>query len=174
MLTPKPLRDLVIVEGNLESLVEGAKTGWGKVLAVGTDCCEIEVGDQVCFSRYAGNPIAWEPGAIGTILYEKEIYAKRVQPVPYTCGCTASQDCTHPYPMTLMPDVIQAGDTVKFRPSDEAWHLLGVDRSRVMVCVAGWPPTSAKLADCTLIKKGTGITLFEDRYRRATFGDSWE
>jgi hypothetical protein len=76
--------------------------------------------------------------------------------------------------MTLDPTRLQAGDAARHGPSGETWYILGVDSLRGKVCVAGWPATMAELADCTLIEKGKGITLYEHRYRRTTFGGGWD
>lgn len=91
-----------------------------------------------------------------------------------TCDCAVSQDCHHPWPIELDPAKIQAGDSIQHKPSGENWFLLGVDSVGNHVCAAGWPPSMAKLSDCTLVEKGKGITLYERNYRNSTFGGSWD
>ena len=66
---------------------------------------------------------------------------------------------------------IQAGDAVLHAPTGEEWFILGVRGDRV--CVAGWPATIATLADCTLVKKGDGLTDDQRSYRTQRFGDGW-
>ena len=69
---------------------------------------------------------------------------------------------------------IEAGDSVKHGPTGETWLLLGVDTKRGKVCVAGWPPTMAVLSDCTLTKKGIGISDHERAHRCKEFGCGWD
>jgi len=69
---------------------------------------------------------------------------------------------------------IQAGDTVRHGPTGEEWFLLGVNKEKNRVCVAGWPPTMADLSDCTLTEKGNGITEEEKQYRSNKFGPNWD
>lgn len=70
---------------------------------------------------------------------------------------------------------IQAGDTVKHKPSGETWGVLGVNHDSDRLCVGGWPPTIAKISDCELIEKGDGkITDEELKHRTKEFGHSWE
>ncbi len=90
------------------------------------------------------------------------------------CDCQNSQDCKHPWPIQLDPARIQEGDHVRHGPTGEDWGLLGVNEKIGNVCVGGWPATVAKLSDCTLVKKGSGITVFERNYRNRTFGSGWD
>lgn len=69
---------------------------------------------------------------------------------------------------------IQAGDTVYHTPCDENWYVVGVNYALGELCVAGWPPTIAKIKDCTLIEKGNGITEDELKFRNRAFGSGWE
>lgn len=71
-------------------------------------------------------------------------------------------------------ELIKAGDSVLHRPTGETWYLLGVNKRHGKVCVAGWPPTIADLADCDLVEKGNGITDDEREYRKRTFGEGWD
>lgn len=73
-----------------------------------------------------------------------------------------------------MPNRIQAGSTVKHIPTGEEWFLLGVNKERNRVCIAGWPATIANLSDCELINEGTGITTEELSYRNKEFGYGWD
>lgn len=70
--------------------------------------------------------------------------------------------------------MIQAGDTVYYKPSKEMWYLLGVNVDKNRVCVAGYPPTMAELSDCELDEKGNGITEEERMYRDKEFGMDWD
>lgn len=50
--------------------------------------------------------------------------------------------------------MIDVGDYVHHRPSNEDWIVAAVDGDRLYWC--GWPfGGSAELSDCTLIKKAT-------------------
>lgn len=72
----------------------------------------------------------------------------------------------------MTTEKIAAGDSVFHKPTGETWYVLGVSRDRL--CVAGWPPTIADIADCDLVTKGTGgITEDELEHRQKTFGDGW-
>lgn len=73
-----------------------------------------------------------------------------------------------------MGERIKAGSTVKYRPTGEEWFILGVNRERDRVCVAGWPPSEAMLSDCELIEEGNGITKKEREYRDREFGPNWD
>lgn len=70
--------------------------------------------------------------------------------------------------------MIQAGSTVRHRPTGEDWFVLGVNKTDDRICVAGWPPTMALLSDCELIETGVGLTEAEINYRNKTFGYNWE
>jgi len=70
--------------------------------------------------------------------------------------------------------MIQAGDTVCYKPSKETWYLLGVNKAKNRVCVAGYPPKEANLSDCELDEKGNGITEEERMYRDKEFGTNWD
>lgn len=74
----------------------------------------------------------------------------------------------------VQTSTIQAGDTVKHGPTGEEWVLLGVNKEKNRVCVAGWPPSMAYLSDCELIVKGNGITEHERQYRDKEFGPNWD
>lgn len=49
--------------------------------------------------------------------------------------------------------MIDTGDIVLHGPTGEEWVVKRVTGNRLEWC--GWPPGSADLADCTLIKKAT-------------------
>jgi hypothetical protein len=70
--------------------------------------------------------------------------------------------------------VIEAGDTVLHKPTGETRFLLGVNKAKNRVCVAGWPPKMAELSDCELRRKGKGITEEEREYRDGKFGTDWD
>lgn len=69
---------------------------------------------------------------------------------------------------------IKAGSSVSHKPTKETWFVLGVNRQKNQVCVAGWPPTIAKLSDCELANIGNGINQQEKEYRDKEFGMDWE
>lgn len=70
---------------------------------------------------------------------------------------------------------IEQGDSVYHRPSGETWLVLGVNHKKDELCVAGWPPTIAKISDCELVEKGNReLTEEELNYRRKEFGMNWE
>lgn len=48
---------------------------------------------------------------------------------------------------------IDTGDTVLHRPTGEEWLVAGVENGRLMWY--GWPPGTADVADCELIRKAT-------------------
>jgi hypothetical protein len=70
--------------------------------------------------------------------------------------------------------VIRPGDTVLHRPSMETWHVLGVNKAKEKVCVAGWPPTEACLADCELLQQWSGLSKRELEYRNRQLGTNWD
>ena len=70
--------------------------------------------------------------------------------------------------------MIQAGDSILHKPTGETWYLLGVNKAKDRVCVAGWPPTEARLRDCELVRKGKGITYDELFHRNKNFGADWD
>lgn len=88
-----------------------------------------------------------------------------------TCTIPGMDDLERAYFASIR---IQAGDSVKHGPTGETWFVLGVDGRGGKVCVAGWPPTIAELADCTLVEAGNGITDREREYRDAHFGRGWD
>jgi hypothetical protein len=69
---------------------------------------------------------------------------------------------------------ISAGDHVRHEPTGETWYALGVSQARNELCAAGWPATTGKLTDCTLVKAGNGITPAEREHRERAFGSGWE
>jgi hypothetical protein len=73
-----------------------------------------------------------------------------------------------------MGERIKAGDIVHHKPSDEVWFVLGVNYATGKLCVAGWPPTVADIADCEY--RGTRRPLREDEInaRQRMFGGGWE
>lgn len=71
-------------------------------------------------------------------------------------------------------DVIEAGDSVQNKHTGESWFILGVNKSKNRVCLAGRPPSIALLSDCELDKKGNGITEKERAYRDKEFGTDWD
>lgn len=70
--------------------------------------------------------------------------------------------------------LVEGGDSVFHGPTKETWYLLGVNKRRNEVCAGGWPATIGKLSDCTLTKKGLGITALEMAYRIRAFGHGWD
>lgn len=70
--------------------------------------------------------------------------------------------------------VIQAGDVVLHKPTQEEWYILGVNQAQNKVCVAGWPPTIAELNDCEWIKSTGNLTDNEIVYRNKKFGSDWD
>jgi len=52
-----------------------------------------------------------------------------------------------------MDGIIDTGDYVHHKPSDEHWVVACVDGEYLHWC--GWPEGDAKLSDCTLIRKAT-------------------
>ncbi len=69
---------------------------------------------------------------------------------------------------------IEEGDSVFNRTTGETWFVLGVNRERDQMCMAGWPPAIFPLSDCKLAEKGTGITSTERSYRDRQFGSWWD
>ncbi len=70
--------------------------------------------------------------------------------------------------------MIKAGSMVKHIPTGETWYLLGVNKEKSKVCVAGYPPTIAELIDCIEIEEGSGIDQEELDYRGKKFGTNWD
>ena len=68
----------------------------------------------------------------------------------------------------------RAGDTVLHRPSGETWYVLGVSRERDKIAPAGWPVCTARLSDCELIERGSGITAEEREGLERTWGGGWD
>lgn len=58
-------------------------------------------------------------------------------------------------------------------PSGEDWLLLGINEAKNNVCVAGWPPTWARLSDCVNIVEAHTLTEEELQYRKEKFGSDW-
>lgn len=63
--------------------------------------------------------------------------------------------------------------TAHHGPTDEDWLILGVNEERNKVCAAGWPPTIAKLSDCTNFEENRPLTDDEKAYRNKNFGSNW-
>lgn len=63
--------------------------------------------------------------------------------------------------------------TAKHIPSGEEWCLLGIDLKGDRVCAAGYPPTMAKLSDCTDFEKIGPLTPELIKYRESSFGTNW-
>ncbi len=59
-------------------------------------------------------------------------------------------------------------------PSGEDWVLLGLSNERNLVCVAGWPPTEAKLSDCQNFEQVEELHDHEKSYRFHEFGGNWD
>lgn len=70
--------------------------------------------------------------------------------------------------------MIKAGSTVTHIPTGENWFLLGVNKEKDKVCVAGYPPTIANLSDCVEAVEGNGINKDEIEYRNKEFGTNWD
>lgn len=60
------------------------------------------------------------------------------------------------------------------KPTGERWLILGIDTKGDRVCVAGWPPTIAKLSDCENVQELRRMTVEEHHYRRNHFGYGWD
>ena len=73
-----------------------------------------------------------------------------------------------------MSEQIEAGDSAQHAPTGETWFLVGVNQDENLVCAAGWPPTTAALSDMTLVRKGDGLTEYEEAYRNRAFGSGWD
>lgn len=71
-------------------------------------------------------------------------------------------------------DKIKAGDGVLHKPSGEQWYVLGVNYSEDRLCIAGYPPSLAKISDCEYIESFGEITKEELEHRSKQFGDNWE
>lgn len=70
--------------------------------------------------------------------------------------------------------MIKAGSTANHIPTGETWFIVGVNKKKNKVCVAGYPPTIAKLSDCVLVEEGSGIEEGHLQYRNKEFGYDWE
>lgn len=58
-------------------------------------------------------------------------------------------------------------------PSNEDWVILGIRNDLSEVCVAGWPPTIAKLTDCSNFKEVGNLSEDELNHRTRNFGEDW-
>ncbi|MBL1176827.1 hypothetical protein [Pantanalinema sp. GBBB05] len=68
---------------------------------------------------------------------------------------------------------IQAGSSVYHKPTGEEWFILGVSGDRV--CVGGYPPTIAYIADCEVLPEPIKeLSESELDYRRKEFGEGWQ
>lgn len=70
--------------------------------------------------------------------------------------------------------LVKAGSTIKHIPTGEEWFLLGVNKKKNKVCVAGYPPTIADLSDCIEVEDGIGLNKQELEYRNKQFGTNWD
>ncbi len=70
--------------------------------------------------------------------------------------------------------MIKAGSIVDHVPSAERWFVLGVNKAKNRVCIAGYPPIIANLSDCVLIEEREGLTEHEQKYRDKQFGTNWD
>jgi len=68
--------------------------------------------------------------------------------------------------------MIKAGSVVKHIPTGETWFVLGVNQKRNEICIAGWPPSKAKLSDCVFVEQGE-LTEVDLEYRDKRFGLNW-
>jgi hypothetical protein len=59
------------------------------------------------------------------------------------------------------------------RPTGEEWFILGINKVAGTVCAAGWPPSIAKLDDCTDFRPMRKLKPDEIEYRTKNFGGSW-
>lgn len=59
-------------------------------------------------------------------------------------------------------------------PTGEEWHIIGIRQKDDAVCCAGWPPTMAKLSDCTDLAPAGVLTQDELNYRTVQFGMDWD
>lgn len=117
-----------------------------------------------------------------TIAMLKEWDSSAGARIEVSIACSLGMNIVDAYtlkPIALEVEVIikqriQAGDTVYHTPCDEKWGVLGVNYARGELCVGGWPPTIAKIKDCTLIEKGNGITEEELAHRNRRFGSGWD
>lgn len=58
-------------------------------------------------------------------------------------------------------------------PTGEDWVILGINRNTNEVCAAGWPPTIAKLSDCSGWEEAGPLTEEELKYRTKQFRRNW-
>ena len=63
--------------------------------------------------------------------------------------------------------------TCTYIPTSEDWYVIGFDPKRDRLCVAGYPPTIAKISDCTDFVKLKQLTSDEINYRTSKFGQNW-
>lgn len=63
--------------------------------------------------------------------------------------------------------------TCRHIPTNEDWHILGVDIKNGRVCAAGWPPSIANISDCVDFEKAKELTEKEIEYRNFQFGYNW-
>ena len=63
--------------------------------------------------------------------------------------------------------------TCRHKPTGEDWVLLGVNFEQNNVCVAGWPPTMARLSDCENLCVDRPLSEDERKYRDREFGKNW-
>lgn len=59
-------------------------------------------------------------------------------------------------------------------PTGETWRIVGISIKENAVCAAGYPPTIARLSDCSNFRHAKIITEDELEFRGRNFpGDSW-
>jgi len=58
-------------------------------------------------------------------------------------------------------------------PTNQTWHIIGINLITKKVCAAGFPPTIANLEDCFNFKNETLLTEKEIKYRNKEFGSGW-
>jgi hypothetical protein len=75
----------------------------------------------------------------------------------------------------LQPQEIPVGMgyTVYHRPTGELWYVIGTDWIENRICVAGWPPTIANIADCVFLSLDRALSKDEILHRHRAFGGGW-
>ena len=61
----------------------------------------------------------------------------------------------------------------KHTPTGEEWHIIGISLDQSKVCVAGYPPTIAKIEDCSDFEEVGMLSDDEIKYRKRKFGNNW-
>lgn len=64
-------------------------------------------------------------------------------------------------------------DFAKHIPTGEEWYIIGISKDMKRCCVAGWPPSTANLSDCTDFEEVGQPSDDELKHRKRYFGDEW-